>query len=130
MQLQKSLQNSENERRVLSERLENTQQNVAELRRNNQILQDQVSRLNNDLANNEVQRSGLESQLRLAQWPTDSSVGGHQEEELQRQLQNIQRERSELRGKLETLNNKVRQLEAENRNLERAMSKSTGTRTL
>lgn len=89
------------------------------MRRNNQILQDQVSRLNNELANNEVQRSGLESQLRLAQWPQESTMGAHQEEELHRQLQTVQRERSELRGKVDNLNNKVRQLEAERRNIER-----------
>lgn len=118
-QLQKSLSNSENERRVVSERFESTQQNLAEMRRNNQILQDQVSRLNNELANNEVQRSGLESQLRLAQWPQESTMGAHQEEELHRQLQTVQRERSELRGKVDNLNNKVRQLEAERRNIDR-----------
>lgn len=107
MQLQKSLANAENERRVIAERLEACQQNSNELRRNNQILQDQVARLNNELANNEVQKSGLESQLRLAQWPADSSVGTHHEEELLRQLQTTQRERTELRGKVDSLNNKV-----------------------
>jgi rootletin len=124
LQLQKSLANSENERRVLSERFESTQQNLAEMRRNNQILQDQVSRLNNELANNEVQRSGLESQLRLAQWPADTAIGSHQEEELQRQLQSVQRERNELRGKVDSLNNKVRQLEAEKRSYERSTPKA------
>jgi rootletin len=123
-QLQKSLANSENERRVLSERFESTQQNLAEMRRNNQILQDQVSRLNNELANNEVQRSGLESQLRLAQWPADTAIGSHQEEELHRQLQSVQRERNELRGKVDSLNNKVRQLEAEKRSYERSTPKA------
>lgn len=106
-QLQKQLANSENEKRVITERFEATQQNLAEMRRNNQILQDQVSRLNNELANNEVQRSGLESQLRLAQWPADAGITSHQEEELRTQLHSIQRERNELRGKVETLNNKV-----------------------
>jgi len=62
--MQKSLSNCENERRVLNERLETAQNNLAEMRRNNQILQDQVTRLNNELANNEVQKSALESQLR------------------------------------------------------------------
>ncbi|XP_063909729.1 rootletin isoform X3 [Zophobas morio] len=124
-QLHKSLANSENERRVLTERFESTQQNLAEMRRNNQILQDQVTRLNNELANNEVQRSGLESQLRLAQWPADGAISSHQEEELHRQLQAVQRERSELRGKVDSLNNKVRQVEAEKRNMERSLAKST-----
>lgn len=114
----------------MSERLESTQQNLAEMRRNHQILQDQVTRLNNELANNEVQRSGLESQLRLAQWPADGTIGSHQEEELNRQLQSIQRERSELRGKVDSLNNKVRQLEAEKRNLERSAAKSSSIPTI
>lgn len=112
--------NSENERRVVTERMEATQQNLAEMRRNNQILQDQVTRLNNELANNEVQRSGLESQLRLAQWPQDTAISGHEEEELRTQLHMISRDRNELRGKVDALNNKVRQLEAEKRSLERS----------
>lgn len=108
LQLQKALSNTENERRVLSERLDSCQQSLAEFRRNNQILQDQVSRLNNDLANNEVQKSALESQLRLAQWPSDGALGSsHHEDDLMRQLQSVQRERSELRGKVESLNSKV-----------------------
>lgn len=76
------------------------------MRRNTQILQDQVTRLTNELANNEVQKSGLESQLRLAQWPSDG-VSSHQEEELLRQLQTTQRDRTDLKGKVDSLNNKV-----------------------
>uniref|UniRef100_A0A6P7GY35 Rootletin isoform X1 n=2 Tax=Diabrotica virgifera virgifera TaxID=50390 RepID=A0A6P7GY35_DIAVI len=128
-QLQKQLANSENERRVITERFESTQQNLAEMRRNNQILQDQVARLNNELANNEVQRSGLESQLRLAQWPSDTGVCSHHEEELKNQLHSVQRERNDLRTKIESLNNKVRQLETENRSLERQASKGTNIRS-
>lgn len=52
--LQKSLSNTENEKRVLAERLESNQQALAELRRNYQALQDQIQRLQTDLANNEV----------------------------------------------------------------------------
>ncbi|KAJ8974641.1 hypothetical protein NQ317_019876 [Molorchus minor] len=124
-QLQKQLINSENERHS-----EATQQNLAEMRRNNQISQDQVTRLNNELANNEVQRAGLESQLRLSQWPTDSAVTSHHEEELRTQLSLIQRERNELERKNEALNNKVRQLEADRRNLERAAAKAAPTATV
>ncbi|KAL1491832.1 hypothetical protein ABEB36_012367 [Hypothenemus hampei] len=123
-QMQKLLVNSENDRRVLSERLETIQGNLAEMRRNNQILQDQISRLNNEIANNEVQKSALESQLRLAQWPADAPLGSHQEDELRIQLHSIQKERNELRGKVDSMSNKVRQLEAENRNLERLAAKS------
>ncbi|CAH1108752.1 unnamed protein product [Psylliodes chrysocephalus] len=126
-QLQKQLANSENERRVITERFETTQQNLAEMRRNNQILQDQVARLNNELANNEVQRAGLESQLRLSQWPSDTGLTSHHEEEMKTQLHSVQRERNELRGKIESLNNKVRQMENENRNLERQVSKVPST---
>lgn len=99
--------NNENERRVVMEKLETTQQNLAEMRRNNQILQDQISRLNNDLANNEIQKSALESQLRLSQWPTDTSISGHHEEELRTQLHSCQRDKNDLKSKLDSLNNKV-----------------------
>ncbi|CAG9769436.1 unnamed protein product [Ceutorhynchus assimilis] len=125
-QMQKGLANCENDRRVMNERLETTQNNLAEMRRNNQILQDQVTRLNNELANNEVQKSALESQLRLAQWPADNQLGHHQEEELKMQLHSVSKERNELRAKLDSVNNKMRQLEVENRNLERLASKSSG----
>lgn len=106
-QLQKQLSICENERRILNEKYETTQQNLAEMRRNNQILQDQISRLNNDLANNEIQKSALESQLRLAQWPTDTAVSSHHEEELRTQLHACQREKTDLKGKLDLMNNKV-----------------------
>ncbi|XP_045461010.1 rootletin [Harmonia axyridis] len=124
-QFQKSLSTCENERRLINERFEVTQQNLAELRRNNQILQDQVSRLNQELANNEVVKSSLESQLRLAQWPSETVGGGKEEEELHRQLQTCQKERNEYRAKLDSLSSKMRHLENENRNLERSsLSKS------
>jgi rootletin len=105
VQLQKSLTNSENERRVVVERLEASQQTLAELRRINQQLTDQTQRLQTELANSEVQRSGLESQLRLASWPPESA--GSKDEELMQQLQASQRERIELRGKVESLIDKV-----------------------
>ncbi|XP_050294395.1 rootletin isoform X2 [Anthonomus grandis grandis] len=126
-QMQKALANCENERRVLSERLETTQNNLAELRRNNQILQDQVTRLNNELANNEVQKSALESQLRLAQWPQDNQMTTHHEEELKTQMHSLQKERNELKAKVESMTNKLRQLEIENRNLERQTAKPFGS---
>lgn len=89
------------------EKLETTQQNLAEMRRNNQILQDQISRLNNDLANNEIQKSALESQLRLAQWPADAGISSHHEEELRTQLHTAQRDKNDLKGKLDIMHNKV-----------------------
>lgn len=104
-QLQKQLSNNENERRVLSERLENVQQNLSDLRHVNQTLTDQNARLQNELANNEVQRSALESQLRLSTWPQEGSTS--KDDELLRQLQTAQRERSEMRGKIDALNDKV-----------------------
>jgi rootletin len=105
VQLQKSLTNSENERRVVVERLEASQQTLAELRRINQQLTDQTQRLQTELANSEVQRSGLESQLRLTSWPPESA--GSKDEELMQQLQVSQRERIELQGKVEFLSDKV-----------------------
>lgn len=123
-QLQKSLINAENERRVLAERLDHSQQNAAELRRAKEQLEDVVQHLRNDIASNEVQRAGLESQLRLAvQWPPDSPsisvdertssahryIRTHErhDEELSRQLATTQRERSELRGKVDAMAEKV-----------------------
>lgn len=99
--------NTENEKRVIQERYDSTQVTVNELRRINQQLQDQVARMNTELANNEVLRSGLESQLRLAQWPQDSGSTTHRDEDLLRQLHTTQRERSELRGKVDSLTGKV-----------------------
>lgn len=107
-QLHKSLANNENEKRIISERLDSTQHSINELRRTNQQLQDQVARMNTELANNEVLRSGLESQLRLAQWPQESASTTHRDEDLMRQLSTVQRERSELRGKIDSLTGKVR----------------------
>lgn len=52
--LQKTQTNIENERRLLAERLEGNQQALMELRRNHQALQDQMQRLQTDLANSEV----------------------------------------------------------------------------
>lgn len=109
-QLQKQLSNTENERRVLTERLDSVQQSLSDLRHMNQNLQDQVARLQTELANNEVQRSGLEAQLRLTKWPQEGGGGGgvaDKDEDLMRQLQIVQREKSEMRGKLDALNDKV-----------------------
>ncbi|CAD6231744.1 GSCOCG00001565001-RA-CDS [Cotesia congregata] len=128
-QLQKQLANADNERRVVSERLDVAQQSVMELKHANQTLMDQNSRLQNDLANNEVQRSGLESQLRLATWPQESP--SNKDDEVVRQLHAVQRDRSEMRGKLDALNDKVRLLEVDKRNLERqlASARASGGRS-
>ncbi|KAL0100440.1 hypothetical protein PUN28_019642 [Cardiocondyla obscurior] len=119
-QMQKQLSNAENDRRILSERLETTQQNLSKLKHTNQSLIDQNARLQNELANNEVQRSALESQLRLSAWPSEG--GATKDEELLRQLQTAQRERSEMRGKVDALNDKIKLLEADKRNLERQLA--------
>lgn len=95
----------ENERRILTERLESAQQAVGELRRNNQTLGDQNIRLQNEISNNEVVRSGLEAQLRLSNWPHEERT--NKEEELVRQVQSAQRDRSELKGKVDALHDKV-----------------------
>lgn len=123
-QLQKHLANTENEKRVIQERLDSTHSTVNELRRTNQQLHDQVARMNTELANNEVLRSGLESQLRLAQWPQDSGSTTQRDDEIVRQLHTTQRERSELRGKVDSMTGKIRQLENEKHSLERQLAKS------
>lgn len=120
-QLQKQISNAENERRILSERIESMQQSLNDLKHTNQTLTDQITHLQNELANNEVQRCALESQLRIVAYPTQEE-NINKDEELLRQLQIAQRERSEMRGKMEALNDKMKLLEADKRNLERQLS--------
>lgn len=105
MQLQKQLSNAENERRILSERIEPLQEALSDIKHTNQTLTDQITHLQSELANNEVQRCALESQLRMVVYPQEESV--NKNDELLRQLQIAQRERSEMRGKMEALNDKV-----------------------
>ncbi|XP_055529661.1 rootletin isoform X2 [Wyeomyia smithii] len=128
-QLQKSLTNSENERRVLSERLDASQHTINELRRNQQAVQDQTQRLQEQMAECEVQKSALESQLRLAKWNQENSeqfgATAGSDQDLARQLVNSQRDRTELRNKVEALHEKVRHLENEKRGLEKS-SKFSG----
>ncbi|XP_048477865.1 rootletin [Plutella xylostella] len=110
-QLQKSVTNCENEKRVYSEKLESAKTALSELKRLNATLEDQVHRLTNQLANVEVQRSGLESQLRMTTWDGKESV----DSELERELHALQRERSELKAKCDALQDTVRKMEAERR---------------
>lgn len=115
-QLQKSLASCENERRILSERLDGTQNIVNDLRRSQQSQQDNVQRLQEQAAEMEVQKSALESQLRIAKWSQDTNndpIGSVTEEDLNRQLINTQREKAELKGKVEALSEKVRLMENE-----------------
>lgn len=69
---------------------------------------DQAQRLQTELANSEVTRSGLEAQLRMASWPSEGVTATGHDEELSRQLTASQRDRSELRGRVEALSDKVR----------------------
>lgn len=120
---------------MVAERLEVTQQQLAELRRGNQQLSDQAGRLQHELANNEVQRAALESQLRLASataasWPAETHAPDNmREDELNRQLTTAHRERSELRSKVDSLVEKVRSLEGEKRTLERTLTKGHRSRS-
>lgn len=121
--LQKSLQTTENEKRILTERLDSAQTNLNELRRIQQAQLDGNQRLQEQVTELEVQRSALESQLRIAKWnqengDKDAGNGGggggsREEEELSRQLKSSQREKSELRSKLQVLQDKVKQLECD-----------------
>ncbi|XP_070063358.1 rootletin isoform X2 [Drosophila virilis] len=122
--LQKSLQTAENEKRILTERLDSAQTNLNELRRSQQAQLDGNQRLQEQVTDLEVQRSALESQLRIAKWNQESGDkgltsgnggggAGQEEEELSRQLKSSQREKSELRSKLQTLQDKVKQLESD-----------------
>lgn len=55
-------------------------------------------------------RSSLESQLRMSNWD-----GKDIDSEVERELHSTQRDRSELRAKVDALQDKIRQLEAEKR---------------
>ncbi|KAM3959769.1 LOW QUALITY PROTEIN: ciliary rootlet coiled-coil, rootletin [Aphomia sociella] len=110
-QIQKSIATCENDRRVLSEKLESAKSALGEMKRLNATLEDQVHRLTTQLANVEVQRSGLESQLRMTTWDGKESC----DSELERELHNLQRDRSELKAKCDALTDTVRKLEAERR---------------
>lgn len=61
------------------------------------MLKDAHSRLQSELASSEVERSALESQIRLAQWPSE------EKEESRRQV-------AEMTMKLETLQDRVSKL--------------------
>lgn len=112
--IQKSLTNSDNERRVLSERLEQAQNTINELRRSQQSNQDNLQRMQEQLAEMEVAKSALESQLRITKWnqdaPDAAGVGGGGDNH-----DFDGRDKSELRRKIDSLNEKVRILEQEKR---------------
>ncbi|XP_070507489.1 rootletin-like isoform X2 [Chironomus tepperi] len=116
--IQKSLTNSENERRVLAERLEQAQNSVNELRRTQQSNQDNMQRMQEQLAEMEVKNSSLESQLRITKWNQDnpdnfgtSGVGGNAGDSSDYK----DREKADMKRKIDTLNEKVRILEQEKR---------------
>ncbi|XP_039750865.1 rootletin [Pararge aegeria] len=110
-QMQKNIANCENERRVLSEKLESAKAALGEMKRLNCSLEDQVHRLTNQLANVEAQRADFESQLRMTTWDGKES----NDSELERELHELQRDRSELKAKNDALQDTVRKLEAERR---------------
>lgn len=116
--LQKLLANNDNDRRVMAERLEAAQCSINELHRQQQSQQDIIQRMQNQTAELEVQKSTLEAQLRIAKWNQESGCGGdadhcghHSNDEISSQLLKTQREKNELRLKVETLNEKLRQIE-------------------
>lgn len=110
---QKSLSNSENERRLLADRLDTTQAAMNELHRSQQSQQDVIQRLQNQVAELEVQKSTIEAQLRIAKW----NQGGNEpdgcvHDDVSSQLVKAQREKNELRLKIEMLNEKLRHAES------------------
>jgi len=113
--IQKQLTNSENERRVLAERLDQAQNSTNDLRRTQQSAQDNMQRLQEQLAEMEVQKSALESQLRIAKWsqenPDSCGVGGGGNGGVDQNSD----QKLDLRRKIDSLNEKVRILEQEKR---------------
>lgn len=77
-----------------------------------------VQRLQEQTAEHEVQKSALESQLRISKWSQENTdqMGGKFDDELSRQLVATQKERSELRSKVDSLNDKIRTMETDKRN--------------
>lgn len=123
--------NSENERRVIGERVDALQHTINELRCSQQSQQDMVARQQEQLAELEVQKSTLESQLRIAKWNQENAdqVGMSKgvDDDLSRQLITVQRERTELRNKVDSLTDKIRQLEmGQSRNAAQQPSKFSG----
>lgn len=113
--IQKSLSNSENERRILADRLDTTQSALNEQHRSQQTQQDVIQRLQNQVADLEVQKSTIEAQLRIAKWNqgnTEADGCVHNVEDVSGQLVKAQREKNELRLKIEMLNEKLRQTES------------------
>lgn len=113
--MQKTLSNSENERRLLSDRLETTQTSLNELHRSQQSQQDVIQRLQNQIAELEVQKSTIEAQLRIAKWNQGNADDccTHGNDDISSQLLKTQREKNELRLKVETLNEKMRHIESD-----------------
>lgn len=118
--IQKQLQVAESEKRLVSERLEAAQSNISSLKRNQHSQQDLNQRLQNQLADLEVQKSSMESKLRSLQ-NNEQSFGkdadysqGNGDEDLSKKLSTTQRERNSLKNQLELLKEKVKQLEENN----------------
>lgn len=114
--MQKTLSTSENERHIITERLDAAQNALNDLHRSQQSQQDAIQRLQDQSAELEVQKSTLEAQLRIAKWNGNGGGdcghgGGGGGDEVSNQLLKTQREKNELRLKVETLNEKLRQLE-------------------
>lgn len=112
---QKSLSNSENERRLLADRLDTTQAALNEQHRCQQSQQDVIQRLQNQVAELEVQKSTIEAQLRITKWNQGNSEPDgcvHNLDDISSQLMKAQREKNELRLKVEMLNEKMRHAES------------------
>lgn len=113
--MQKSLSNCENERRILADRLDTTQAALNEQHRVQQSQQDVIQRLQNQVAELEVQKSTIEAQLRIAKWnhgSNDPDGCVHNIDDVSSQLMKTQREKNELRLKVEMLNEKLRHAES------------------
>ncbi|XP_050535942.1 rootletin isoform X2 [Daktulosphaira vitifoliae] len=114
-QLQRALQTCENEKKIALERLDIAQHNLADCRRDQLSVNESILKLQMDLENKEVQKSHLEAQLR--------ALGNKSLPRLSNK--DVFDESTDLKIKLQSLNDKVYLLESEKRSLEKkALSRS------
>lgn len=102
LQLQKTLSNNENERRLLTERLERTERALTEMHAECKARAEQICALQSEVDGKDIQKAHLEDQLRFAKY-SSSAI----DDKDTYTMHKLQIECCELRGKIEMLEEKV-----------------------